>query len=403
MEREQRSETVKCTDCGADLKFAPGTSNLTCEYCGAENEIAVADVSIEELDFHTHLHSLADASEQLAMHLVKCDNCGAAATIDAHLQSAFCPYCSNALLIENAQDELVIAPKSLLPFELKPNAAQNKFRQWINKLWFAPNALHKAALHFDHFKGVYMPYWTYDANTFTRYTGERGKYYYTTESYTTVENGKTVSKTRQVKHTSWSPASGSFSHWFDDVLICATKSLPENLVEALEPWDLENLVPFNKEFLSGFITEKYQVDLEAGFSAARQRMDPTIRSMAKSDIGGDEQRIHTIKTDHSGITFKHILLPFYVSAYNFKNKLYRFLVNARTGEVQGERPWSVIKITLAVLLCIAIIAGGAYFADQAHGARRRSVGRNEQSQHIQKRQFEYNLFPVINRNFIVRW
>lgn len=381
MENEQRSDTIKCRDCGANLKFAPGTSNLTCEHCGAENAIAGANAPVKELDFRAHLHSQATASEQLTIHLVKCENCGAAATIDAHLQSAFCPYCSNALLIENAQDELVIAPKSLLPFKLKPTEAQENFRQWIRKLWFAPNTLKKAALHFDHFKGVYMPYWTYDSATFTCYTGARGIYYYTTETYTAEENGKTVTKTRQVRHTSWSPASGSFSHWFDDILICATKSLPKNLVEALEPWDLKSLVPFNKEFLSGFITEKYQVDLEAGFSAARQKMDPTIRSMAKSDIGGDEQKINTIKTDHSKITFKHILLPFYVSAYNFNNKLYQCLINARTGEVQSERPWSVIKIMLAVLLGIAIIVGGFYLADQSHGSHlkkshiRRSVMR----------------------------
>ena len=119
---------------------------------------------------------------------------------------------------------------------------------------------------------------------------------------------------------------------------------------------MENLVPFEKSYLSGFVTEKYQIDLESGFDVAKNIMDPKIRTLIRRDIGGDVQRIISTKTRYDDITFKHLLLPVYVSAYRYKNKLYQFLVNGRTGEVQGQRPYSWIKITLVILVVIAIIA-----------------------------------------------
>ena len=226
----------------------------------------------------------------------------------------------------------------------------------MKKLWFAPGQLKKAPLSFDHFKGIYIPYWTYDSDTFTKYTGQRGDHYFVTETYTTTVDGKSVTRTRQVQRTRWSPAWGNVSNFFDDVLVVGSNSLPEKYIYKLEPWDLNNLVPFDKSYLSGFITEKYQIDLGDGFEKAKEIIDPKICALIRRDIGGDVQRIIAKNTNYNDITFKHLLLPVFVSAYKYKDKIYQFLVNGRTGEVQGQRPYSWIKITLAILLGLAIIA-----------------------------------------------
>ncbi len=349
-----------CVACGADLKFKPGTASLTCEYCGAKNEIPASEEEIQELDFHEHFEKGAAAQDHMEINLVKCDTCGAESSLEPNIASSTCPYCATPLIVSNAHTESIIQPKSLLPFKLTKKEAIEAFKTWINKLWFAPNALKKAVLSFDHFKGVYLPFWTFDSSTNTSYTGQRGDHYYVSETYTTTENGKSVTKTRQVQKTRWSHASGKISHAFDDVLVPASESLPKKQVRELEPWDLPNLVPFDTKYLSGFITEKYQVNLETGFDRARVDMEDSITGHIRGDIGGDVQRIHTRNTQFSDVTFKHILLPAYVSAYKFKEKLYRFMVNARTGEVQGERPWSVVKIVLAVAGVIAV-AAAAYF------------------------------------------
>ena len=355
------SSSFACTNCGADLTYKPGTVHLKCEYCGTENEIPQIEGEVEELDFHAYLDNSASKEAQIEVHVVKCDTCGASSTLEPNITSADCPYCSTPLITDSAHDETILQPKSLLPFKIEKKDALQEFSTWVKKLWFAPNKLKKATLNFDHFKGVYIPYWTYDSDTDSYYTGQRGVYYYVTETYTTTENGKSVTKTRQKRKTRWYSTSGQVKRMFDDVLTVASKSLPNKYIYALEPWDLENLTPFDKKYLSGFITEKYQIDLKEGFDIAKGIMDGTIRTDVKKDIGGDVQRIFQVSTNHKNITFKHILLPVYVSAYMFKDKLYRFFVNARTGEVQGERPLSWMKITLASLAVIAVAATIYYF------------------------------------------
>jgi DNA-directed RNA polymerase subunit RPC12/RpoP len=361
LEKELEVGTFACVNCGADLKYQPGTTSLTCDHCGTENEIPQIDADFEELDFHEYLANQSKSEDTLKENFVKCHNCGATSSLEPHITSASCPYCSTALVIEECKEETIIQPKALLPFHLDKEAAKGRFKKWVKKLWFAPNDLQKASLNFDHFKGVYLPYWTYDTDTGTRYTGQRGIHYYVNQTYTTTENGKTVTKTRRVRKTRWYPASGHVSKFFDDVLVTATESLPQKYIYKLEPWDLENLVPFEKSYLSGFITEKYQIDLENGFDVAKGIMDPQIRAAIRRDIGGDEQRIISMRTNYEDITFKHLLLPVYVSAYRYKDKLYQFLVNGRTGEVQGQRPYSWIKITLTALGLIALIALFIFF------------------------------------------
>lgn len=363
-ETEQLSSTFGCTSCGSDLKFEPGTTQLHCEYCGAENEINVSNEPIRELGFVEHVKQLSANADTMSLYSLKCESCGATTTIDKELKSAHCTYCSNALIVEDGHVETFLRPQSLLPFELDTKDALLAFNNWRRKLWFAPNDLKKVVSTEDRFKGVYLPYWTYDTDTDISYTGSRGEHYYVTENYTTRENGKTVSKSRRVRKTRWYSASGRIRHFFDDILVAASNSLPRKYLSKLEPWDLHNLVPFDERFLSGYTTEKYQMDLEGGFDQARIDIRPKINHLIEDDIGGDEQRIYSKDIKYSDITFKHLLLPTYISSFKYKEKVYRFVVNARTGEVQGERPYSWIKITIAVILGIIVLGVGALLFSQ---------------------------------------
>jgi hypothetical protein len=142
---------------------------------------------------------------------------------------------------------------------------------------------------------------------------------------------------------------------FDDLLVLASRTLPPKYLERLEPWDLPAIVIYNDQYLSGFVSESYQVGLGEGFEQAKAMMQPTINQTIGHDIGGDHQRISSSQTDYQNITFKHLLLPVWISAYRYHEKPYRFLVNARTGEVQGERPWSAMKIVMLVVAIIAVI------------------------------------------------
>lgn len=345
------SNQLDCKNCGALLKYAPGTTHLKCEYCGAENEIAESEqpTVVEEIDFELFLNEHAGNVERTEIITVKCDNCGAATTLAANITSDACPFCSSPLVVQQGSTSSIIKPSYLLPFSIDQKKAFEAFKKWIGGLWFAPNDLKKYVDDANKLNGMYIPYWTYDANTVSRYTGARGTEYQTTESYTTYVDGKQVTETRTVTKVSWSPVSGTVEDNFDDLLVLASNSLPVNYSRQLEPWDLEHLAAFSEKYLSGFRTEQYQVDVKTGFEQSKQIMSGQIRSTICRDIGGDRQMISSVNTAYNDITFKHILLPIWLSAFKYNSKVYHFMINGRTGEVQGERPYSTAKIVLAVL------------------------------------------------------
>ncbi|RLD76495.1 MAG: hypothetical protein DRJ10_13480 [Bacteroidetes bacterium] len=364
--KSSNQDEIACVQCGANLTFAPGTDSLKCEFCGALNTIEVDEheraEAHQEIDFHDFVNNQMDIAPKIEILTIKCDGCGAETTFDPNVISDSCDFCDSPLTSKEGHKSSIIQPKGMLPFKIKDKEGLELYQNWLKKLWFAPNKLKQYARQSEKLAGIYIPYWTFDSKTNTNYTGERGDDYEETERYT--ENGE--SKERSVTKTRWSNVRGRVSRDFDDILIPASNSLPIKYVERLEPWDLNNLVPYDTKYLSGFKSESYQKGLEDGFVAARDKMKDIIREDVRRDIGGDRQTIDSMDTDFDAVTFKHILLPIWISAYRYNQKAYRFMVNGRTGEVQGERPYSWIKIALFVLMIIAIIAT-VYYLNETYG------------------------------------
>lgn len=355
---EINKNQIKCKDCAGTLNFTPGTSNLKCQYCGTDNEIVVEKANAEEIDFEKFLSEKIHTSEEQQISTVKCGECGASTTLAPNVTSDNCPFCATPLIIANSSIKSIVKPKYMLPFKIERKKADGLFKDWVGSLWFAPNDLKSYVEHSkEKLNGMYMPYWTYDSSTSSDYSGMRGDYYYVSESYTDSEGN---SQTREVRKTAWIPSSGGVHNSFDDILVCASKALPDEMTRGLEPWDLPELVNYNEGFLSGFKTESYQVEVKEGFDVAKKVMEEPIKETIRGDIGGDEQQIITVNTKYNDVTFKHILLPLWISAYRYGDKPFRFTINARTGEVHGERPYSAAKIILLVVTIIAVIAGGIY-------------------------------------------
>ena len=362
-----------CAQCGALLNYSIGTDSLECNYCGHTNRIANVHDRLRELDLEAALRKLQQAESRVQPEQsISCPNCAAQFELDTHIHAGECPFCGTNVVTETGQNK-PIKPEGVLPFSVTSAQARASYQQWLQKRWFAPNALKKYARSDAKLNGVYIPYWTYDSDTVTAYRGQRGEIYYVRQSYTTVVNGRTVRKTRSVPKIRWYPASGRTSRHFDDVLVGATKTLPRKITDWLAPWDLHALVPYTEDYLAGFSSEVYQVELDEGFSIAQQVMEGVIRGDVRRSIGGDQQRIHSLKTDHSETTFKHILLPLWTAGFVFRDKTYRFVVNGRTGKVRGERPYSVIKIALAVIAA-AILAVVVLFFLNESGALNSSGG-----------------------------
>lgn len=348
-----------CSSCGAPLVWSPGDATQRCTACG-QTVSAPAAAAVREFDYASFARSLGNEAPQEERLVVSCAGCGGETTFNPNVIAGRCAFCDSAITAQ-AQSKRFIKPHCVLPFKVTREQALSSFGKWLSTRWFAPGALKRMArADSQRLRGVYLPFWTYDAETTTAYEGLRGDYYYETESYTTEENGRTVTKTRQVRHTRWRQASGRVANSFDDILIAASESVPRELVTKLEPWGLESVVPYTDEYLAGFECESYQLPLEGGFDAARGIMATVIEATIISDIGGDEQRVNDRQTEYRDVTFKHLLLPLWLCTYRYRDKVFRFVVNARTGEVQGERPWSWVKITALVVVIGVIVAGLAF-------------------------------------------
>ena len=330
--------TFPCVSCGAKLSFAPGTAALRCTYCGAANDIPADESGVEELDLEAWLKSLQGTAEYVEEERVRCQKCGAEELLDGTHFATKCSFCGTALVSKSYAGRRV-KPRSLVPFQVDSRAAHEAFQRWLRRRWLAPMDLKRYARTDESLHGVYLPFWTYDCETVSDYQGQRG--------------------TKREKTTSWTSVSGQVSHFHDDVMVLASRSLPDSVTGALRRWNTAALVPYKPEFISGFHAEAYRMGLAESFPLARATIDERIRELIRRDIGGDSQRIDSVETRYGRFTFKHVLLPAWVSAYRYRDKVYRFVVNAQTGETSGEAPLSWWKIAGLVVLALVIL----YFSE----------------------------------------
>lgn len=341
------------------MRFAPGGGALICDHCGNRQEIPGAgpwNSSLKELDLAAALAAQLPTEETEQRAQLKCPSCGAEVVLEGEAHAGTCPFCATPM-ITGTGDARRYKPRGVLPFALDERTARSAMTDWLGQLWFAPSGLKDYARKGRKLQGVYVPYWTYDAATRSAYRGERGTVYY--ETRTVMRDGKR--QTVRVAKVRWRPVSGRVARAFDDILVLASHALPKRYTDALEPWDLSALQPYSPAFLAGFAAEAYTVPLEDGYAEARAHMDAVIARDVRFDIGGDQQRIHAVDTDISDASFKHILLPVWMAAYKYRGRSFRFVVNGRTGRVQGERPWSAWKIAFAIILGL-LLAGAVGFA-----------------------------------------
>jgi hypothetical protein len=346
-----------CPSCGGESIWNPAKQKLVCPFCGTESpaKLDAATGGIIEHDLAAVLRGISDDARgwKADVRQVKCRSCNAISVFDPKRQAQNCEFCGSAQLVAYEETKPAFRPESVLPFTVSEGSARDRIRQWYGRLWLAPNALKRRALT-DTVKGIYLPYWTFDAQADAQWTAEAGHYYYTTESYT--ENGRT--QTRQVQHVRWEPAAGQLSHFFDDDLVCASVGVHASLLRGIEPFPTQSLKPYDAGFVAGWIVERYQIDLIAGAQAARAAMDAKVQAMCAQQIPGDTYRNLSVRTAYSRQTFKHILAPVWLMTYTFGARSFQCVQNGVTGAIQGEypkSPWKIAFLVLAILIGVVIV------------------------------------------------
>jgi len=349
-----------CPSCGAPQKFSPTKGMLVCEFCKSETAIDPKNQPIMEYGFHQALSNLEKGESKPIEKEVSCKKCGSSFTLTPYSFSSNCPYCDTPAITDFVQE---ITPKSMVPFKIGQKDARSRFEKWVKSRWFAPTAFKKYLDGNESLTGYYLPYWTYDSDTVSQYTGLRGDVYYVTVTKTVVENGKQRNVRVQEARTRWTAASGTAYVNFDDVTVGASKSVSRAILSALEPWDTTQLLPFDEKYLSGFEAEEYSIGLDNGFEFAKTKMYFKIEQKIRYQIGGDKQQIHSVNTQYNNTTYKNILLPVWTASFKWNNKTYNYAINALTGKVVGERPYSPTKIFFAILGASGVVGSVVYFEE----------------------------------------
>jgi hypothetical protein len=343
------------------MDFNAEQGTLACAYCGHTATVPVTETAIKEYNLEDALQEMIAAPQEMGYgdnkRSLKCEGCGAVNTVDATIVSTECAFCGSNQVVPQAQVAQVVKPESLLPFQVDQAKATALFRQWLGRGFFRPNPVKKIAQQAEaRLQGVYLPFWTFDAYTSSWWRAEAGYYYTVTEAYwDTDEEGKRVQRTREVQKTRWEPASGFLPLHFDDVLVPATQNIERDMVERIYPFDTGALVPYEPGFLSGWGAEAYTVNLRKGWEVGQEIMQDKVRQACANQVPGDTQRNLQVNTAFSNMTYKHVLFPVWIASYRYNDKVYHFLVNGQTGEVQGQAPISWIKVALVVIVVVVVL------------------------------------------------
>jgi hypothetical protein len=345
-------QKFSCPACGGEAEWNPARAALVCSYCGttspAEIELAADGASvIREHDLATALRNIPEDQRgwQAVRTSVRCQSCQAISVLEPEKVSQACDFCGATALVPEHEQKQPFRPESLLPMQVTAGEARQALKTWLSSRFWAPSNLSKKALT-DQARGLYIPYWTFDAKARASWTAESGTHYYVTQNV--------GGKTQRVQKTRWSHASGNLEHFFDDQLIAASRGVHGPLLHEVEPFDTTRLVPYSAHFLSGWVVERYQIDLVAAAASSRSRMESTLRDLCGRSVPGDTYRNLEVHSTYSGQTFKHVLTPLWLLSYRYGQKSFQAAVNGDSGRVAGEHPLSWVKITLAVLLALTL-------------------------------------------------
>jgi hypothetical protein len=346
-----------CPACGGEANWSPAKQKLVCPFCGTESAAPLpAAGPIVEHDLVAALRAMAGQPRgwQADKRSVVCQSCRAISVLDPARQAQNCEFCGSAQLLPYEEREPAFQPESVLPFTITAADARDRMRRWYGRLWLAPSALKKRALT-DTVHGVYLPYWTFDANVSAQWTAEAGRYYYTTETY--VQNGRT--RARQVRHVRWEPAAGSLEHVFDDDLVCASVGIHPRLLRGIEPFPMQALKPYDPGYVAGWVVERYQVDLADGARRSREQMNARLVELCAARIPGDTYRNLNVRASWSQQTFKHVLVPAWLLTYDYGRRSFQCVINGVTGALQGEypkSPWKIAALVVAAIVLFVVFA-----------------------------------------------
>lgn len=349
----------KCPSCGGPLHFDPETQKLKCDYCGTlynndeiekyyeEKNNEAVEVSLAEQD-HFDVLQWSDEEKQ-HLRAYSCPSCGAQLMCDENTAATACPYCGNPTVVP-AQFAGTLKPDLIIPFKLKKEDAIAALNKFYHGKPFLPNVFTDQN-HIEEIKGIYVPFWLYDgtANANVAYHATK------THVYTTANEQVTVTDHYRVRRA----GTVAFQHVPAD----ASSKMPDEFMDALEPFLDEDLVPFQLSYLPGYYADKYDVPIRDTDFRVEVRMRNTAYDEIRDSVNGgyssvvpETQQLHLRKED-----INYAFFPIWLLTTRWNDKNYMFTMNGQTGKMIGDDlPVDKMKFFLyfiGLTLLFALIMG----------------------------------------------
>jgi DNA-directed RNA polymerase subunit RPC12/RpoP len=322
-----------CPKCGGRMAYDAAKRSLTCEYCGQhlfEYQAIQQGALISEQDFAATLPTAKAYRWELpAERVLKCEACGATFALPPLHVSGACPFCGSTHVITAITAEL-IQPEAVLPFQFDADAAVKSIRAWLDQQKYRPADLdERAAIAKPH--GVYLPCWTFDLGG--------------------TMNWRALIGEQHGDQTVWIPCNEVYLVYHDDLLVPATHSLSQDLLNDVLQFDTKALVPYSTDLLADFTAEIYQIPLGDASLIARQRALRIGQAhVLQNSLAGENYKDFFMNTGGLVIeSYKLVLLPIWIAAYRYKKEKFAVAVNGQSGVVAGRVPRSGFQKALAGL------------------------------------------------------
>lgn len=343
-------QEYKCPCCGGNITFDSATQKMKCPYCGTEYDVETLKEYDKDLNHANQQEkieweqpgSVWQEGETEGMRIYVCKSCGGQIVGDETLASTECPFCGNPVVLMG-QFQGDLKPDYVIPFKLDKEAAKEGYKKHLKGKKLLPK-IFESQNHIDEIKGMYVPFWLFDAETdgsatyrATRVrTWSDAKYNYTeTKFYSIFREGGVP---------------------FYQVPVDGSEAMPDDLMESIEPFDFNQAVDFQTAYLSGYLANRYDVDAEASTARANQRIKRSLEDALQSTVTG----YSTVNVESSNVNIhngkaKYALYPVWILNSTWQGKKYLFAMNGQTGKFVGDLPIDKGKLWLYRLLWTGII------------------------------------------------
>ena len=337
----QNMESIqyKCPNCNADLRFHPKKQGFQCEFCDSFFTLEECKSANEQMQSEAQQSAPAQNEFEAGNLLYTCQSCGAELITDSNTTATECVYCHNPVVLSGRLSG-EYRPSKVIPFKVSREQAVSIFKTWCGKRKFLPKDFISQS-QLVHLHGVYVPFWVADCKVHGRMNAECHKLRHWTAGeyrYTEIKEFQVV-REAQLE--------------FEGIPADGESKIPDDLMEAVEPFDYRDTVPFEMAYLSGFMSDKYDVNKSQVFPRVKNRaVNGSDQLLRGSMVGYDTVRVTLSDMNVLQTKWQYMLLPVWFMSYKYQGKQYDFAINGQTGKQAGTPPLDTKKLNL---LCLGIV------------------------------------------------